>query len=79
MQNFFIKLIKYYKNIVSSDSGFFYSMGLKKTNRCVFYPTCSDYMIEAIKKYGVFKGFLLGIKRIFRCHPYQKIHIDPLP
>jgi len=79
MQNFFIKLIKYYKNIVSSNEGVFHSMGLKKTNRCVFYPSCSDYTIQAIEKYGIFKGFFLGIKRIFKCHPYQKEHFDPLP
>lgn len=45
---------------------------------CVFLPTCSEYMKQAILKYGVFKGFYLGIWRILRCHPWQKNHYDPL-
>ena len=45
---------------------------------CVFYPTCSEYTKQAIKKYGAGKGLLLGIRRILRCHPWQKNHIDPL-
>lgn len=36
---------------------------------CLFTPTCSEYMLLAIKKYGFIKGFLKGIKRLFRCHP----------
>lgn len=36
---------------------------------CLFTPTCSEYMLLAIKKYGFLKGFLKGIKRLFRCHP----------
>ena len=79
MNNFFIKAIKFYKKTISSQGSLFHYIGLKKTNHCVFYPSCSDYTILAIEKYGVFKGFLLGIKRILRCHPYQKKHIDPLP
>ena len=46
--------------------------------RCVFYPTCSEYTKQAIEKYGAFKGFYLGFLRIFRCHPLQKNHLDPL-
>lgn len=45
---------------------------------CVFYPTCSEYTKQAIVKYGALKGVALGIKRILRCHPWQKDHIDPL-
>ena len=45
---------------------------------CVFEPSCSEYGIAAFKKYGVFKGFWLTIRRIGRCHPLQKNHYDPL-
>ncbi len=51
---------------------------LKSHTSCVFIPTCSEYTKEAILKYGVFKGLFLGMKRIFRCHPWQKKHYDPL-
>lgn len=40
--------------------------------KCRFAPTCSNYMIEAITKKGLLKGFLLGVKRIFKCHPLSK-------
>ena len=46
---------------------------------CRFNPTCSEYMIEAIKKYGTIKGLYLGIKRILRCHPKGKYGYDPVP
>jgi putative membrane protein insertion efficiency factor len=46
---------------------------------CRFNPTCSQYGIEAIKKYGPFKGGWLTIKRIGRCHPWGKHGYDPVP
>ncbi len=45
---------------------------------CVFYPTCSEYTKQAIAKYGTFRGSYIGVRRILRCHPWQKNHIDPL-
>ena len=45
---------------------------------CRFSPTCSQYMIDAIKKYGVIKGIKLGIKRILKCHPKGKYGYDPV-
>jgi len=45
---------------------------------CVFLPTCSEYTKQAIIKYGAIKGLFKGIMRIFRCHPWQKPHYDPL-
>jgi putative membrane protein insertion efficiency factor len=45
---------------------------------CRFYPTCSQYFVEALQKYGLIKGSYLGIKRILRCHPYNKGGYDPL-
>jgi putative membrane protein insertion efficiency factor len=45
---------------------------------CRFRPTCSQYTLEAIEKYGAFKGLLLGAKRIVACHPFSKRPIyDP--
>ena len=46
---------------------------------CRYHPTCSQYMIESIKKYGPFKGVWLGIKRIMRCHPWGGSGHDPVP
>jgi putative membrane protein insertion efficiency factor len=46
---------------------------------CRFNPTCSQYGIEAIKKYGPFKGGWLTIKRIGRCHPWGSHGYDPVP
>jgi len=46
---------------------------------CRFYPTCSAYYIEALKKYGFFKGSYIGIKRILRCHPWNDGGYDPVP
>ena len=46
---------------------------------CRFTPTCSEYMRQAIEKYGVLKGFWLGIKRICKCHPFHPGEYEPLP
>ena len=46
--------------------------------RCRYTPTCSAYMVEAIKKYGAFKGGWKGLKRIGRCHPWGQSGYDPL-
>jgi len=45
---------------------------------CRFYPTCSQYTLEAIKKYGLMKGSWSGVKRILRCHPFNPGGYDPL-
>ncbi|MDE6714939.1 MAG: membrane protein insertion efficiency factor YidD [Muribaculaceae bacterium] len=46
---------------------------------CRYYPTCSQYAIEAINKYGPFKGLWLAVKRILRCHPWGGQGYDPVP
>jgi uncharacterized protein len=44
---------------------------------CVFFPTCSDYAKDAIRKYGPWKGSVKSVWRVMRCHPWQKNRIDP--
>jgi len=46
---------------------------------CRFVPTCSEYALQAVKKYGPFKGGYLAIRRIIRCHPWGGHGFDPVP
>jgi putative membrane protein insertion efficiency factor len=46
---------------------------------CRFYPTCSDYAIEAVQKYGARRGGWLTLKRLSRCHPWNPGGVDPVP
>ncbi|MFZ7133504.1 MAG: membrane protein insertion efficiency factor YidD [Eubacteriales bacterium] len=46
---------------------------------CRFYPTCSSYCYGAFEKYGLFKGFILSMKRILKCNPFHPGGFDPLP
>ncbi len=48
-------------------------------NACRYAPTCSEYGIQAVRKYGAFKGGWMAIKRILRCHPWGGHGYDPLP
>jgi len=45
---------------------------------CRFYPTCSEYAAQALKKYGIVKGIFLGIRRLVKCHPFHPGGYDPL-
>jgi hypothetical protein len=66
MKHIFIFLIKAYKKLISPL--------LPKS--CRFYPTCSEYAIEALDKYGVVKGGIKSVYRILRCNPWNKGGID---
>lgn len=70
-----LKLIKFYQKVLSPDHGLFATLTL---HQCRFKPTCSEYTYQAIEKYGIIKGGWLGIKRIFRCHPFSQGGFDPL-
>jgi uncharacterized protein len=65
----FMAIIKIYQLVLSPLLG----------PKCRFTPTCSHYSMEAFKKYGLFKGFWLTVKRISRCHPFGGHGYDPVP
>lgn len=46
---------------------------------CRFYPSCSTYALESIKRYGAIKGLYLSTRRILKCHPFHKGGYDPVP
>lgn len=65
----FIMLIRFYQTCISPY----------KTPSCRFTPTCSQYAIEAFRKYGPFKGMYLTVKRLSKCHPWGGSGYDPVP
>lgn len=68
IKRFFIGAVKGYQYLISPLLG----------QNCRYTPTCSEYSIQAIEKYGIFKGFWLSIKRISKCHPLGGSGHDPL-
>jgi len=73
-----LKLIRIYQKTLSADHGFFSFLNSSFNIGCRFQPTCSEYTYQAIEKYGVLKGVILGLKRISRCHPFSKGGWDPV-
>lgn len=49
-----------------------------KSGKCRFYPTCSEYAVQAVEKYGAAKGMLMVIKRVLKCHPFHPGGYDPV-
>lgn len=70
MKKILVSLINFYRRYLSC---------LKQYNKCRYIPTCSQYAIEAIEKYGALKGTFLACKRILRCNPFSKGGVDPVP
>lgn len=64
-----IMLVKFYQAAISPYLG----------SNCRHSPTCSNYMLEAIDEWGIYKGLWLGIKRIGKCHPWGTSGHDPVP
>lgn len=56
-----------------------YLSPLKGKPTCIYTPTCSQYAVTAIERYGFMKGSFLAVKRIIRCHPFAKGGYDPVP
>jgi putative membrane protein insertion efficiency factor len=67
LKKFLVFLIDFYRVFISPILG----------NKCRFYPSCSEFMKQAIKKNGI-KGISIGLKRILRCHPFNKGGYDPV-
>ena len=62
----------YRLNMKDIKSGYDFVFVAMRPRRCIFVPTCSQYAVEAITKYGALKGGFLSIKRILRCNPFNK-------
>lgn len=70
MKKIMIFLINLYRKYVSP---------LKRRPTCIYTPTCSQYAVEALEKYGFLKGSFLAVRRILRCHPFAKGGYDTVP
>ncbi|MGZ5051237.1 MAG: membrane protein insertion efficiency factor YidD [Methylobacter sp.] len=64
-----IAIIKFYKYFISPLLG----------ERCRFYPSCSNYSLEALQLHGTIIGSYLTLKRLLKCHPFHEGGIDPVP
>ena len=69
MKRLFVIIIKFYQNWISP----------LKPPSCRFVPTCSNYAITAIEKYGILQGGFLTAKRLLKCHPFHEGGYDPVP
>lgn len=77
MKYLLITLIKIYQKTLSPDHGWFKAKW--PAGYCRYYPTCSQYGLEAIQTHGAIKGTALTAKRIVRCNPFAQPGVDPVP
>ena len=69
MKRLLVALLRTYQYAISPFLG----------RRCRYYPSCSEYAVEAVEKHGALKGGWLGVKRVCRCHPWHPGGYDPVP
>ena len=69
MKRVLLALVRFYRRAVSPY----------RPPCCRYYPTCSQYALEALEKYGAVKGGYLALRRILRCNPFHKGGYDPVP
>ena len=69
MKSLLVALLRTYQYAISPFLG----------RRCRYYPSCSEYAVEAVEKHGAIKGGWLGVKRVCRCHPWHPGGYDPVP
>ena len=67
------------KIVIASIKGYRKYISPMKSTKCPYFPTCSEYGLQAVEKYGVIKGGLLAFWRILRCNPFSKGGYDPVP
>jgi len=81
MKNSKMKQFKKIINNIALLPVFFYKAVISplKPATCRYTPTCSQYAIDAVRKYGVFKGGWLALRRLLRCHPWGGSGYDPVP
>lgn len=70
-------LIRFYQKSLGSR-GLLFGFSLLALRSCRFSPTCSQYTLTAVEKYGVFKGLGLGLARVLKCHPWSPGGFDPV-
>ena len=73
MKKILVTALKFYKKHISPVFLILFGSG------CRFSPTCSDYTIQAVEKFGSVKGLTLGFKRFMKCHPFGEFGYDPVP
>ncbi|MHB1372439.1 MAG: membrane protein insertion efficiency factor YidD [Thauera sp.] len=69
MKTLLIALVRFYRYAISPMLG----------RNCRFHPTCSEYAIEAIERYGALRGGWMAVRRVGRCHPFNPGGYDPVP
>lgn len=77
MKKAIIFLIRFYQKTLSRDTGWLSYIYSERI--CCFHPTCSQYTLEAVERFGVLQGLWLGLKRIVRCHPWNEGGVDLVP
>jgi len=78
MKFFILAAIRFYQRYLSFDTGILKFLFLTD-KACRFQPRCSEYSYQAIERYGIITGSVLGVKRILRCHPWSNGGYDPVP